>query len=181
MTGYFADLTLSASRNYGVPAVLLDAFIEVESGGQTLSWNPEPRYRYLWDVKRRAPFRALLEAEIASKVPPKDFPCLAGDRDQEFWAQCASWGLLQVMGAVARECGYEGPYLTALTVPGTGIAFGAQHLAKLVKRYRPMGWPAVISAYNAGSPRIAPGTGGAFENQVYVDKIMKALNGATLP
>ena len=88
---------------HGLPPLLITALVEQESAGDPYAWNPEPRYRYLWDVKRNAPFRTPTEAERASEIPPHDFPTLGGDRDQEWWGQQASWGLMQVMGAVARE------------------------------------------------------------------------------
>jgi hypothetical protein len=163
---------------HGLPVELIAAIVEVESTNNQWAWNPEPAYRYLWDVKRNAPFRSLNAAEVASKRPPADFPALAGDRDQEWWAQQASWGLVQVMGGVARECGFRGPYLTELCEPKTCLEYGCRHLANLHRRfYTRWGWDGVIAAYNAGSPRF---NGRVFENQQYVDKVRKALRGARL-
>jgi hypothetical protein len=123
-------------------------------------------------VARNRPFRTLTQAEIASEAPPRDFPFLAGDRDQEWWAQQASWGLMQVMGAVARECGFHGNYLSQLLDPEEGTEFGCRHLAILKGRYiQVYGWDGVIAAYNAGSPRIVHA--GGFENQQYVDRVRK--------
>ena len=114
-------LIQSAAARHALPELLVIAVVEVESAGNSWAWNPEPRYRYLWDVKRGRPFRPLTEAERASEIPPDDFSCIAGDRDQEWWGQQASWGLMQVMGAVAREHGFRGPYLTELSVPELSI------------------------------------------------------------
>lgn len=111
---------------------LVEAFVLKESSGDRWAWNPEPRYRYLWNVRTQQPFRALTFAEQASEQPPADFPCLAGDRDQEWWGQQASWGLLQVMGAVAREHGFTGRFLTELCDPGVNLTIGCTVLAQLL-------------------------------------------------
>jgi hypothetical protein len=66
-------------------------------------------------------------------VPPKDFPYLAGDRDQEWWAQQASFGLMQLMGGLARELGFKGAYLTALCDPDLNLQIGCKHLSALLK------------------------------------------------
>lgn len=161
----------SAAADFGLPIWLVAAIVQVESSGSAWAWNPEPRYRYLWDVRGNRPFRSMTASELASKVPPPDFACLAGDRDQEFWAQQASWGLMQVMGAVARERGYRGPYLTELLNPDAGIHYGCAHLSVLRDRFfASHDWPGVIAAYNAGSPRIS---GGQYENQAYVEKVLR--------
>ncbi len=170
------SLIATAASRHELPSELIAAFVAVESGGNAYAWNPEPKYRYLWDVKRNRPFRVLTHAEIEDEVPPSDFPCIVGDRDQEWWGQAASWGLMQVMGAVARECGYRQPYLPQLCDPADGIEFGCRHLAALKARFfAAQGWDGVIAAYNAGSPR--RDAQGAFINQVYVDRIREALNG----
>ena len=165
-------LIQSAAAGAGLPPLLLIAIIEQESGGNLWAWNPEPRYRYLWDVKRNRPFRTLTEGERASESPPHDFPALAGDRDQEWWGQQASWGLMQVMGAVAREHGFRGAYLTELCDPELNLEYGCRHLTALRGRFHQAhGWAGVIAAYNAGSPRRIS-EGGPFENQKYVDQVL---------
>jgi hypothetical protein len=118
----------------GLSANLILAVIAQESGGDPYAWNPEPRWRFYWDVRNNKPFRSLSQAEIDSKTPPADFSSLAGDRDQEWWAQEASWGLMQPMGAVARECGYRGPYLTRLVEPELNIHIGSTHLSRKIKQ-----------------------------------------------
>lgn len=173
-----AVLIQSAAARHNLPPVLIGALIEQESSGNPWAWNPEPRYRYLWDVSRNRAFRTLSLAEIGSKVPPLDFSCLAGDRDQEWWAQHASWGLMQVMGAVARECGYQARYLTELLAPEDNVEYGCRHLVHLVARFfSRWSWAGVIAAYNAGSPRLAP-NGSMFVNQAYVDGVFARTKGA---
>ena len=173
-------LIQSAASRHALPPLLIAALIEVESGGNQWAWNPEPHYRYFWDVRRQRPFRAVSAAEIASERPPRDFPALAGDPDQEWWAQQASWGLLQVMGAVARERGYMARYLPELCDPHDNLEYACRQLSHLRGRFiEAHGWPGVIAAYNAGSPRRA-GADGPFENQRYVDQVMARLKGVEL-
>lgn len=171
-----AALVARAIERHALPARLVTALIAVESGGDPWAWNPEPHYRWLWDVKKNMPFRAVTPREIASEKPPADFPSLGGDRDQEWWGQQASWGLMQVMGAVAREHGFAGLYLPELCDAETNIEHGCRHLVRLARRHRPRyGWPGVIAAYNAGSPRIL--ADGHYENQSYVDKVISSAGG----
>lgn len=166
----------AVAARHSLPAVLVAAIVAVESNGNTWAWNPEPRYRYFWDVKRNAPFRALSAAERVSEKPPADFRGLAGDPDNEWWAQAASWGLMQVMGGVARERGYRGAYLSALCDSQAGLEYGCLQLAYLRRRYfAAWHWGGVIAAYNAGSPRLI---GEEYENQRYVDKVRAQLGGA---
>src|SRR5437667_866655 len=100
------------SRQYSVDPALTIGLVNIESSGNPWAWNPEPRYPFLWDVTQRRPFRVLTPGVVISPSPPEDFLALAGDADQEWWGQRASWGLMQIMGSVAREEGFRGPYLT---------------------------------------------------------------------
>jgi hypothetical protein len=144
-----AELITTHAALYGLSPQLVAALVAVESTGNPWAWNPEPRYRYFWNVSLRSPFRKVTDAEIASETPPADFPALAGDPDQEWWAQQASWGLMQVMGAVAREKGLKLPFLTQLCDPAVNLSIGCQHLRSL------MVWSdgnptRALAAYNGG-------------------------------
>lgn len=145
------DLITEIATAKGLDTPLLTAVVIHESSGNPWAWNPEPRYRYMWDVKAKGPFRHLTAAENASATPPPDFHSLAGDRDQEWWGQRASWGLIQVMGAVARQYGFEGLYLTQLTDPRLGLTYGAVHLTTLLRRAQGRRSDA-LAMYNAGDP-----------------------------
>jgi soluble lytic murein transglycosylase-like protein len=117
-----------------VEFALLCSLIEQESDWNIWAWNPEPKYKWVWNVKRRAPFRPLTYSEVTSPIPPKDFPTLAGDKDQEWQAQRSSWGLLQLMGAVPREYDFDGLYLTELLDPELNLYYGCIHFNKKLKR-----------------------------------------------
>ena len=172
MTSLYANEIRMAAAKYSVDPRLITAMVLVESSDDPFAWNPEPRYHYLWDVRARAPFRRVTDAELAAAFPPADFPVLSGDRDQEWWAQRASWGLLQIMGALAREYGYRQAYLTALVDPATNLEVGCRHVAALLK------WSEgdvlqAVAAFNGGK------TGNVavpYRNQKYADKVLTALS-----
>jgi soluble lytic murein transglycosylase-like protein len=157
-----------AARQHLLDPNLVEALVIIESGGDPYAFNPEPRYRYLWDVRRHRAFRKLTdlpEALLTSMVPPKDFPTLVGDRDQEWVAQKASWGLMQVMGAVARELGFRWPFLTQLTDVTANLDAGCLHLGHQFEwadgdRYKALG------AYNAGRGGWHSPDGQAYANKV---------------
>jgi soluble lytic murein transglycosylase-like protein len=48
----------------------------------------------------------------------------------EAYARGFSWGLMQVMGQVARETGLDAPFLSALCDPETGLKIGCKVLRK---------------------------------------------------
>lgn len=152
MTGY-RDLIEQFAAAHGVDPNLVEAIVIHESSGVPWAWNPEPDYRYLWDVKHHAPFRPLTYAERASEQPPDDFPFFAGDRDQEWWGQQASWGLMQVMGAVAREHGFAAPYLSQLCDPATNLTIGCDVLAKLI-HWSGGNVRVALAAYNGGKGNV---------------------------
>ncbi len=159
---------LATAALFGLDADLVNAQVLIESNENAYAWNPEPAYRYFWNVRTNMPFRPVTHIEIDAERPPSDFPCLAGDADQEWWAQQSSWGLMQIMGAVAREHGFKGPYLPELCDAVTNLRIGCEHLAALLK------WSGgnvsqALAAYNGGK-------GGnstlPFRNQSYADKVL---------
>jgi soluble lytic murein transglycosylase-like protein len=177
--GTYQALAAEAAVELGIPVEIGAALVAVESGFDPDAWNPEPRYNYLWDVRKNAPFRRLKPEELASKLPPQDFPAPPGvDPDAEYWGQQASWGLGQLMGANARALGFKGKYLTGLASrPDVALRLAFLHLSRIRDHFlKNTGWEGVMAAYNAGSPRRAPD--GKWENQRYVDKIAAALGGA---
>lgn len=165
------DLIEQVARKHQLPVELVQAMVGIESSGDTWAWNPEPKFCWFWDARRDQPFRPLRAFESADESPPQDFNCLAGDRDQEWWAQQASWGLLQIMGATARQMGCREHFLTALCDPEVGLEFGCRYLKnRWDKYYAGYGMPAVIAAYNAGTP-VRAGPNG-YINQSYVNKVL---------
>lgn len=146
-----AELTTlikSAASRRSLPWELVYAICQVESSLNPSAIRHEPRYRWL-----------VGDNETMSPTERQD--------------QMTSWGLMQVMGAVARELGHTGP-LSDLLDPPTGLFYGCLHLRRFRAKYDI--WPDVIAAYNAGSPRRVAGQIGPYVNQSYVDKVLAAWN-----
>ena len=135
-------ITLHPERG-SLPVAVVQAICMVESTGNEWANRFEPGFRYL--------------VGDANSLSPT-----------ERTNQMISWGLMQVMGAVAREHGYKGP-LPKLCDPYTGLTYGMRHLARYYAKYND--WPQTIASYNAGSPRVV---GSKFVNQSYVDKVLRA-------
>lgn len=167
----FINEILTATKDLSLDPRVILALVQVESGGDPYAWNPEPRYRYFWDVKQHRPFRSVTTEEILSEFPPKDFPALAGDPDQEWWGQQASWGLMQVMGAVAREKGFVGSYLTQLCDSATNLRYGCRHLDTLFT-WAKGDQTQALAAYNGGKLGNATRP---FRNQSYADRVLRQI------
>lgn len=68
----------------------------------------------------------------------------------EAWARGFSWGLMQVMGQVARESGFDASFLSALCDPENGLAIGCKVLRKKLDGARGDITEALL-AWNGGS------------------------------
>lgn len=169
---HIIDIARGQARSQGVPLDLVLGVIDTESSGDTWAWNPEANWRYFWDFEAGRPFRQVTAKELGDEYPPSDFSGPRGvDPDAEWWGQQASWGLMQVMGAVAREIGFTGRFLSELCDPAIGVWAGTIVLRRHLTRWRDQ--DLAVSAYNAGSPRVVPGSS-ALANQSYVDKVSAA-------
>lgn len=146
-----------AAATHKIPAALVKAVVQAESGGNTFAIRYEPGFLRRYVPVDAATFGASLETERQ--------------------ARATSWGLMQVMGQVARELGCREPFLSVLCDPVTGLEYGCRLLARLRDRYlAAYGWEGVVSAYNQGSPR--KDESGEYVNQGYVMKVMKYAGGA---
>jgi soluble lytic murein transglycosylase-like protein len=157
------DLVARFSIRYAIPRQLLAALMQVESGGDPWATRFEPGYRWLWDVREDRPYKGAPES-----IPAPRF--VSGET--ELMQQRTSWGLLQVMGATARELGYRGRFLAHLCDPEFGMEYGCRYIQTLHSRFGTQGWEAVTAAYNAGSPRRA--SSGAWVNAQYIERVRAA-------
>ena len=149
-----------ASSRFGIPRSLLQAIIDVESAGVRWATRAEPGYRWLWDIKQHAPYRGS-DALLPS---PRGVT-----RITELQGQRTSWGLMQVMGATAREQGFDGTYLTELVDPETNLYHGCLYLRRQYRRYED--WESAVAAYNAGQ---AVKDAGQWRNHEYVARVKGA-------
>jgi soluble lytic murein transglycosylase-like protein len=96
-------LARTIAVQHSLPPALVCAVVEQES-----SWNPfAMRYEPAFRTRYVAPLGLPSTEEIARSI---------------------SWGLMQVMGQVAREHGFNGKFLVALSDPATGLESGCQVL-----------------------------------------------------
>lgn len=102
------SLVKAHAQDAGLDPALVCAVVEQES-----SWNP-------WAIRFEPAFKR-------HYIDPLNL-----DNLTEEVARSISWGLMQVMGEVAREKGFKGP-LPSLCDPETGIAVGISHLASKLK------------------------------------------------
>ena len=144
-------LIVSTARGAQVPPELVLGIIEAESGGGPHATRVHATYPYtMMQAKRPA-------------------GCSV---DMERMCQKTAWGLMQVIGATARELGFDG-WLSELVSPETNIRLGIEFLRRKMSQYFERdGIEGVAAAYNGGAPRRRPD--GKFVNQSYVDKVMEA-------
>ena len=144
-------LIVSTARGAQVPPELVLGIIEIESGGDRYAAKINPTYPYtMMQAKRPA-------------------GCSV---DMERMCQKTAWGLMQVMGATARELGFDG-WLSELVNPETNVRLGIEFLGRKMSQYFERdGIEGVVAAYNGGAPRRRPD--GKFTNQGYVDRVMEA-------
>ncbi len=102
----------------------------VETRGETLATRYEPNWKYFKNVAYFAKMNGI--SEETEKV-----------------AQATSWGIMQVMGTVARELGLQS-HLTTLIDIDQGLHYGCFKLSNLVSKHGNIF--KAISAYNTGSP-----------------------------
>jgi len=103
------SLARKAAASNSLDASLVCAIVEQES-----SWNP-------WAIRYEPVFFAKYVAPLYTnnKVSAS-----------EAYARGFSWGLMQVMGQVARESGYTEPFLSSLCDPADALEIGCRVLRK---------------------------------------------------
>ena len=136
---------------------LVAGVIEHESAFDNWAMKYEPHYSWLYGDDERE------KTEVIRGLLKKI------DNRTEWKAQQFSYGLMQIMGAVAREYGFAGKYLTELCEASLGVKYGCMHLKKQIKRYKG-NINKGLASYNAGSARYLEN--GNFVNQRYVDSVL---------
>lgn len=145
------NLISEAAQNLHLDRKLVGAICHVESDGISATTRFEPTYRYLYFPERYA------ESLMITSFTEEN-------------AQKTSYGLLQLMGGVARELGYA-DYLSRLVEPKLGLEFGCRKLAAIKQKYGDVKED-IAAAYNHGSAEKL--LSGMYFNQKYVDAVMSA-------
>lgn len=133
----FRSLIEEIANELAIQAPLICAMIRVESGGNPNAARYEPAFytRYI------SPMRGKVAKPGCSE-------------ETERRLRATSHGLLQIMGQVARERGFDGQFLTELYHPRIGIWWGARQIEYLRRRHvERHGWVGVVRAYNTGRPQ----------------------------
>jgi soluble lytic murein transglycosylase-like protein len=123
------DLARHIAAEHSLDPQLVCAVVEQES-----AWNP-------WAVRYESGFLSRYVAPLytAGKLSAT-----------EAYTRAMSWGLMQVMGQVAREFGFKGTSLSELCDPPAGIEFGCRILSARLARAKG-DVPAALLAWNGGA------------------------------
>lgn len=148
---FYKDLIEALAEIYKVKPSWIKAICIVESAMNPWATRYEPKWSYLYDVKSFAK-QNIITAQT------------------ETIHQKTSWGLMQVMGSVAREHGFEDD-LPMLCIPKVGLTYGVMHFNKFYDKYGDL--EDALASYNAGAPRRQ--TNGQYQNQSYVTKVMTEI------
>jgi soluble lytic murein transglycosylase-like protein len=141
------NLIVEISKRYQIDPCLTAAIIWTESKNDTWAMRYEHAYKYTLEIENFAKMNGITG--------------ITEEKNQK-----TSWGLMQVMGGVARELGMT-DQLNKLCKANVGINFGCKKLRELFNKYSILN--DVVAAYNAGSPR--KDRDGKYVNQEYVDTV----------
>lgn len=113
----YGPFLLDAEARHDLPAGLLGALVQQESGGNPYATRYEPDFaaRYIGQ-------------KPLDQLPGRRAP--GATEATERVARATSWGLGQVMGEVARELGFAGPFLSQLCDPEIGLHYAGLKLRK---------------------------------------------------
>ncbi len=140
-------------RRFGLDYALVNALIATESGFNPCVIRYEPDYKWLYKIEE---CRRLLGCTLDTMIN----------------MQKTSWGLGQIMGAVAYEMGLKN-WATKLLDPEMNIHFVCEYLKNIIDKHRPKDQKEVYAIYNAGSLRYK--SNGDLVNQANVDRFMIKL------
>lgn len=143
------NLINAVAVNQGVDAFLVASIIQKETEGDQYACRYEDHYKWLY------------KPEFFAK---KNRISLA----TETMMQKTSFGLMQVMGAVAREDGYDRELVELAVRPELALEISVKHLKNFIRKYGNI--EDAVAAYNAGSVR--KNIDGSYVNRDYVDQVM---------
>lgn len=117
-----ASLIIDASKATGITPMLLAAVIHQESRGNPYAVRYEPAFfkKYLETKTRKT-----LEGHVPSVC----------SFETEVRMRSTSFGLMQIMGQVARERGFKAEFLTELIDPATNLKWGSEFLQTLLLKH----------------------------------------------
>lgn len=143
----YVALAIQAANAHGLDPAIVCAICEVES-----SWRP-------WAIRWEPGFYMGYIADLEIETVP---PCT---EVTERHTRAFSFGLMQVIGQVARELGFGGMYLSELCDPEVGLDYGCIKLRRCY-RLHPASIEDAIAAYN--------GKVGTARTLAYASKVLRA-------
>lgn len=138
----------SKATKYNLDPDLVEAHILQESSGIPTATRFEPAFYE----------RYVLPVNLKDQVEAR--------------GRSTSFGLMQIMGQVARELGYQGAWSGLMDID-TNLEYGCKKLAKCYIKYGKKDIKEGIAAYNSGTPRYRDGV---LVNQHYVNKVLGYLS-----
>ena len=135
------------SKNYNLDYKIVYGLCITESGLNQFAVRYEPGYRYIEDVLSHKPRGCSTFTE-------------------RFLQKC-SIGVMQVMGGVYRQYGFDGWLSSIFADIDTQLEYGCKHLRNKIQKY---GLEKGILAYNSGTPIKR---NGKYVNQGYFDRVIK--------
>lgn len=129
---------------------LIAAIVMTESAGNRYALRYEEHWRYF-----------LYTSEYAMKLGITELT--------ERRLQCFSYGLMQIMGSVARELGFADSLIVLMDVE-KNLLYGSLKLKQFISRWKSI--PDAVSSYNQGGP-VRDSKGLGYRNQAYVDRVMR--------
>lgn len=148
MEDKLVEMIINVAKRHNLDPAIVYGICRQESAFNSLAVRHEPAYKWVWKPKEVKPQYCSL--------------------DTERMLQKTSFGLMQVMGAVFREYGFDGWLTEVIVKPELQLDYGCRHLSKKIAKY---GQDGGIAAYNSGSPRFTPDK--KYVNQYYVDNVLK--------
>jgi soluble lytic murein transglycosylase-like protein len=117
-----AQIITNTALQTGINPQLLAALIHQESSGNPYAVRYEPAFlkRYLESKTKKT---------IGGHVPSQ---C---SWQTEVQMRATSFGLMQIMGQVARERGFQGEFLTELCDPAVNLKWGSEFLQTLLHKH----------------------------------------------
>jgi len=142
------ELATQCAINHSIEPAWVRAIVSVESSWEPLAVRFEPGYQWVYEIVKSAKL-----AQVSL--------------DTESATQKMSWGLGQIMGALAREQGLTGP-LPKLLTPEVNL----EHICIRIKHLKNISNQKddIFAAYNGGVAAMKK-IEGKYRNQKYVDNV----------
>lgn len=150
-------------KDSDITLALMLAMIWQESGGQQYAFRYEPEYQYFCDLKGN-PLYSAKRSYAQNRAFAQEKLGLS-----EFYLQSSSHGLLQIMGAVAREQMLTG-WIPQLYDPKLNIEHSIRLLHRHIRRYKDV--RVAVMRYNGAGPAAIRYRDEVFEKAAALERLL---------